>query len=429
MREQLQRVLRTPEVLFIGINGVVGGGIFLLPGQVAEQAGPAAVWAYLVAGVVVGLIGLSFAEVSSMYDRTGGPLVYVQEAMGKTAGFTVGWMVWVTYLAGWAILSDGFVGYLGTLWAPARTYEIPIIVGLVALLCLLNTLGVRLGSGLIGFFTVAKLIPLTLLIVAGLTFAGVPGNAALELVPPGSGDFFGAVLLIIFAYGGFEGATIPAGEMRNPRRTISIAVLGTLAGVTLFYMLIQYAALRVELELAGTTTPLASAGEAMFAGGLTLMTVGALLSIFGTQSGLALISPRTLYGISREGMLPGVLGRVHPRFSTPVVSIWLTGALVVVLAVTGTFAQLILLNVAARLYQYLMVCVSVVILRFRDPEAERPLRLPLGMTIPTVAAVLCVLLLTQQPAVNLLSALGALAVGLVLYAVGRSRSPTSQDES
>jgi amino acid transporter len=128
-------------------------------------------------------------------------------------------------------------------------------------------------------------------------------------------------------------------------------------------------------------------------------------------------------------MLPGVLGRVHPRFSTPVVSIWLTGALVVVLAVTGTFAQLILLNVAARLYQYLMVCVSVVILRFRDPEAERPLRLPLGMTIPTVAAVLCVLLLTQQPAINLLSALGALVVGLGLYAVGRSRSPTSQDES
>jgi basic amino acid/polyamine antiporter, APA family len=419
MREQLQRVLRTPEVLFIGINGVVGGGIFLLPGQVAQSAGAAAVWAYLAAGFVVVLIGLSFAEVSTMYDRTGGPLVYAEEAMGKTAGFTVGWMVWVTYLIGWSVLSDGFVSYLGSLWAPARTYEAPIIIGLVALLCLINTLGVRLGSGVIGFFTVAKLIPLTLLIIAGLTFAGVSGNAALELVPPGSGDFFGAMLLIIFAYGGFEGATIPAGEMRNPRRTISVAVLGTLAGVTLFYMLIQYAALRIEPELAGTETPLASAGEAMFAGGLAVMTVGALFSIFGTKSGLALISPRNLYGLSREGMLPGVLGRVHPRFRTPVVSIWLTGTLVVVLAVTGTFAQLILLNVAARLYQYLMVCLSVVILRLRDPEAERPFRLPLGFAIPAVAAVLCVLLFTQQPLVNLLAAVGALAVGLVLYAVSR----------
>jgi APA family basic amino acid/polyamine antiporter len=419
MREQLQRVLRTPEVLFIGINGVVGGGIFLLPGQVAQSAGAAAVWAYLAAGFVVVLIGLSFAEVSTMYDRTGGPLVYADEAMGKTAGFTVGWMVWVTYLIGWSVLSDGFVSYLGSLWAPARTYEAPIIIALVAVLCLINTMGVRLGSGVIGFFTVAKLIPLALLIVAGLTFAGASGNAALKLVPSGSGDFFGAVLLIIFAYGGFEGATIPAGEMRNPRRTISVAVLGTLAGVTLFYMLIQYAALRIEPGLAGTETPLASAGEAMFAGGLAIMTVGALLSIFGTQSGLALISPRNLYGLSREGMLPGVLGRVHPRFRTPVVSIWLTGALVVILGVTGTFAQLVLLNVAARLYQYLMVCLSVVVLRLRDPEAERPFRLPLGFTIPAAATILCVLLLTQQPLANLLAALGALAVGLVLYAISR----------
>jgi APA family basic amino acid/polyamine antiporter len=114
-----------------------------------------------------------------------------------------------------------------------------------------------------------------------------------------------------------------------------------------------------------------------------------------------------------------VLGRVHPRFRTPVVSIWLTGALVVILGVTGTFAQLVLLNVAARLYQYLMVCLSVVVLRLRDPEAERPFRLPLGFTIPAAATILCVLLLTQQPLANLLAALGALAVGLVLYAISR----------
>ena len=147
VREQLQRVMRTPEVLFIGINGVVGGGIFLLPGQVAGAAGSAAVWAYLAAGLLVILIGLSYAEISAMYDRTGGPLVYVGEAMGKTAGFSVGWMVWVTYLVGWAVLSNGFVGYLGSLWSPAETYKIPIIIGLVALLCLLNTLGAARVAG------------------------------------------------------------------------------------------------------------------------------------------------------------------------------------------------------------------------------------------------------------------------------------------
>jgi amino acid transporter len=409
--------MRTPEVLFIGINGVVGGGIFLLPGEVAGAAGSAAVWAYLAAGALVILIGLSYAEISAMYDRTGGPLVYVQEAMGKTAGFSVGWMVWVTYLVGWAVLSNGFVGYLGSLWSPAERYGWLIIVFLVGLLCTLNTLGVRLGSSVIQFFTVAKLIPLTLLIVAGLTFAGAPGNAFLGEVPPGSG-FFAAVLIVIFAYGGFEGATIPAGEMRDPRRTISIAVLGTLVGVTVFYMLIQYAALRIEPDLAGSETPLAAAGGAMFAGGLVLMTVGAMVSIFGTQSCVALTSPRNLYALSNEGMLPAFLGRVSPRFRTPTVAIWLTGAIVVFLAVTGTFTQLILLNVAARLYQYFMVCVSVAIQRRRDPLAERPFRLPFGVTIPVVA-VLCVALFTQQPLVNILVAVGALAAGLLLYLVGR----------
>ena len=405
--EQLQRVMRTPEVLFIGINGVVGGGIFLLPGQVAQQAGGAAVWAYLAAGLLVVLIGLSYAEISAMYDRTGGPLVYVREAMGKTAGFSVGWMVWVTYLVGWAVLSNGLVGYLGSLWSPAETYKIPIIIGLVGLLCLLNTLGVRLGSSIIQFFTVAKLIPLTLLVVAGLTFAGAPGNAFLQQVP-GGGDFFAAVLIVIFAYGGFEGATIPAGEMRNPRRTISVAVLGTLVSVTVFYMLIQYAALRIEPNLAGSDTPLAAAGGAMFAGGLVLMTVGAIISIFGTKSGVALTAPRNLYGLSNEAMLPAFLSRVSPRFRTPTVAIWTTGTIVVILAITGTFTQLLLLNVAARLYQYLMVCLSVVILRRRDPLAERPFRLPFGITIPLVATLLCAALFTQQPLVNILVAVGAL---------------------
>ena len=419
-REQLQRVMRTPEVLFIGVNGVVGGGIFLLPGQVAQQAGGAAVWAYLAAGLLVVLIGLSYAEISAMYDRTGGPLVYVREAMGKTAGFSVGWMVWVTYLVGWAVLSNGLVGYLGSLWSPAETYKIPIIIGLVGLLCALNTLGVRLGSRVIQFFTVAKLIPLTLLVVAGLTFAGASGNAFLEQVP-GGGDFFAAVLIVIFAYGGFEGATIPAGEMRNPRRTISVAVLGTLVGVTVFYMLIQYSALRIEPDLAGSDTPLAAAGGAMFTGGLVLMTIGAIISIFGTKSGVALTAPRNLYGLSNEAMLPALFSRVSPRFRTPTVAIWTTGAIVVILAITGTFTQLLLLNVAARLYQYLMVCLSVVILRRRDPLVERPFRLPLGITIPLVAALLCAALFTQQPFVNILVAVGALVVGLLLYALGRSR--------
>lgn len=266
MREQLQRVLRTPEMLFIGVNGVVGGGIFLLPGQVAGIAGSAAVWAYLAAGMVVILIGLAYVELSARFDRTGGPVVYAEEAMGRTAGFTVGWSVWLTYLVGWAVLSDGFVSYLSSLWTPAEAFAPLIVVALVVSFCLLNTFGVRLGSRVVSVFTVAKLFPLTVLIIAGLTFAGAPDNFTLDLVPPGSEGFLMAVLVIIFAYGGFEAVSIPAGEMVSPRRTVAVAVIGTLSVVTVFYMLIQYSALRIEPNLADADSPLAAVGGLMFAG-------------------------------------------------------------------------------------------------------------------------------------------------------------------
>ena len=116
MEENLKKVLRTPEVLLIGVNGVVGGGIFLLPGTVAKLAGNYAIWAYLIAGIIAILIGLSFAEASSMYTKTGGAMVYTEAAMGKTVSFTVGWMSWLTYVAGWAALSNGFVSYLSSLF-------------------------------------------------------------------------------------------------------------------------------------------------------------------------------------------------------------------------------------------------------------------------------------------------------------------------
>lgn len=416
MEENLNKVLRTPAVLLIGINGVIGGGIFLLPGEVARLAGPEAVWAYLVAGIIVTFIGLSFAELSSMYTRTGGAMVYTEAAMGRTVAFSVGWMAWLTYVSGWAALSNGLVTYLAALVPALRPYNNAIIVAVVAALCLLNTYGVKRGANTIAFFTVAKILPLLLLVVVGLSRFGSPAMAAAAPVAHGFGK---AVLMLVFAYGGFEMATVPAGEMTNPRKTIALVVIGTLVLVTVLYMLIQYAAMRLDPGIASAENPLASAGAYMFAGGAVVMAIGAALSILGTQSGVALVGPRQLYALGQNGSLPRWLGYLYIKRKTPVVAIWVTGALVMLAATSGTFTTLILLNVAARLLEYAAVCLSAVILRFRAPTAKRFFRLPFGMAIPAVATLLCVALLTRESARELWVALVALAVGLAWYVPSR----------
>lgn len=418
MEESLKRVLRTPEVLFIGINGVIGGGIFLLPGQVASLAGNKSLWAYLLAGIIAILIGLAFAEASSMFTKTGGSIVYAEQAMGKTVAFTVGWMGWLTFVIGWASLSNGLLSYLTALIPSLAAYKDLIIIVLVGLLCLLNSIGVRKGAWTVSFFSIVKLIPLALLVIVGL-FA--VSHAQSPIGHLGYATNFGeAVLVLIFAYGGFEMATIPQGEMVNPRKSVAIGVLGTLIGVTLFYMLIQVAAERLDPGLATSTAPLADAGKAMFVGGATVMTIGAVLSIFGTKSGVALSSPRILYALSYNRSLPSVFAKIWPRFQTPVAAIWTTGILVIVLACTGTFQHLVLLNVAARLYEYLMVCIAVLVLRFRAKDMNRPFKLPFGITVPVVAAVLCIWLLSQEAGNQLLAALIALLAGLLFYGISRT---------
>ncbi|RIV26096.1 APC family permease [Alicyclobacillaceae bacterium I2511] len=421
LQEHLRKALHAPEVWMIGINGVIGGGIFLLPGQVAKLAGPQALWAYLVAGGVCILIGLSFAELSSMTQRTGGAYAYATAAMGETLGFTVGWMAWLTYLVGWAALANGFVSYLATLFPVLAPWRAAIIILVIGLLCLLNTLGVKSGSVAIAVFTVAKVVPLLLLIVVAL-FVTHPAMGG-SLIHPAHLHFGQAVLILIFAYGGFEMAAIPAGEMVNPRRTVAVAILGTLLSVTVFYMLIQGAAMHIDPHLATAQAPLAEVGRLMFAGGLTVMTLGAALSILGTQSGVALAAPRTLYALALDNTLPRFFAYTHRRRLTPVRAIWITGILAILLAVTGTFQHLLLLNVAARMYEYLMVCLSVIVLRIRPKTrtTSRPFRLPLGWTLPALASVLSLWLILQESLFQLEVALAALLVGLALHLLHRSR--------
>jgi basic amino acid/polyamine antiporter, APA family len=264
---RLRRVVGLAGLTAIAVNGVVGSGIFVLPATVALILGPASPVAYLVAAFLTALVVLCFAEAGSRTERTGGPYVYAREAFGPFVGFQVGWLFFLTRLTAAAAIANAFVAYLGVLW-PAVSAGLGRAVVLTALLggfALANTAGIRQGAFLVNVLTVAKLVPLLFFVGVGLFYVD-PGRYQILTVPdlPGLRE---ASLLLIFAFGGFENASVPAEEVRQPRRNVPIALLMAIAATTVLYVLIQVVTLGTYPDLAGDPAPLASAAQAFLGRG------------------------------------------------------------------------------------------------------------------------------------------------------------------
>jgi amino acid transporter len=237
-----------------------------------------------------------------------------------------------------------------------------------------------------------------------------------QALTPDTDNLGAAALLLLFAYAGFENTAAPAGEFKQPRRDVPFALLVMIAGVTLTYTLIQVVAVGVVPNLARSQTPLADAGG-LLAGqaGVWLLTIGALVSILGTNNSTVLAGSRYLFALSESGYLPRGLALISPRFRTPWVALTVQAALALPLALTGTFTGLAALSVVARLSTYIGTAAAVPILRRRMPSAARTVRLPGGPAIPIAALAVCVWLLTATTTQNLIAAAAALAVGAVIY--------------
>jgi basic amino acid/polyamine antiporter, APA family len=416
----LVRALRAWDLTAIGINGVIGAGIFILPATVAQLLGTAAPLAYLLSATVVSLVALCFAEAGSYFTTAGGPYLYAWKAFGPFLGFQVGWVTWLLRATSLGALSVGLVTYLGYFWsAAAQGWRRTLIVAAVVFfLVVVNIAGVRSGAWVVNVLTAAKLLPLAIFIGVGTFAMELQNVLPLELT---SVERLGeATLLLIFAFGGFEILVIPAEEIVNPRRDVPRALLATMVVVTAVYAGIQWVAAGTFPGLAGSQTPLASAA-ARFLGpsGGTLMTLGALGSITGTMSGLMLTGPRVTYALAQNQQLPSWFGSVHPRFRTPYLSILFMGAVGLALALSGTFVQLAGLAAIARLLQYIATCLALVKLR-KDMESDPSrFRLPGSRTIPLLAVTLCLWLLSQSRAAQVVLTAGALCAGTLLFWLAR----------
>jgi len=415
-RPTLVRAVSRWQLVGLSINDVVGSGVYLLPAAAAALLGPTSVWAVVLAGAAVAVLVLCFAEAASHFDEPGGAYLYTREAFGRFVGFEVGWMTWLARVASVASLTNGLALAVAYLWPPAASGlpRMAILAATIAVLTWVNVVGVKSGARAAVALVIAKMLPLAFFVAVGVFF--VDWSQAIAWEAPRAGTLGEAALLLLFAYAGFENAPAAAGEYRNPRRDVPFALLTMIVIITVTYALVQIVALGTLPGLAQSPSPLAEAAG-LFAGplGALLLTVGATLSIFGNIGNTTLLGPRYLYALGVDGFGPRALARVHPRYQTPANAIIVQSVLALALAATGSFVQLAMLSVIARLTTYIGTAAAVPVLRRRFGTREDAFRLPGGPAIPILALLLSAVFLMSAEWENLVAGLVALAVGAVIY--------------
>lgn len=418
---QLRRELGRWDLTAIGINQVIGAAVFALPASLAAHVGGWSPILIVAIGFTSLLIAATFAEVSSRFDATGGPYLYTKAAFGRFAAFEVGWMQWFTRVASWASVINVLVTSLGFYWpvvttGATRTLLLTAIIGVLAAI---NILGIRQSASVVNALTIGKLVPLLLFIVVGMTGLGKGGFEIHAL--PSAADLSASALLLIFGFGGYEVIPVPAGESRDPQRTVPFALIMTIVVVTIVLALAQVVALGTLPSLPDSKTPLADASALiMGATGAAVITIGAVLSTLGNNMGQALSGSRSLFALAEHGDIPRIFARVSARFATPIVAIIFTAAVSLVLATTGSFTTMAQASAVSRLIVYVATCAAA--LRLRNPRyagvvPEPKFRVPLGPVVPVAAILIAMTILFGATPVQLRAGAIALAAGAVLFLI------------
>jgi basic amino acid/polyamine antiporter, APA family len=405
------------------INSIIGSGIFGLPSVVAGHLGRRAPMAYLIAGAGMAVIAGCLSEVASQFHETGGPYLYARETQGRFWGIQIAWMTWLSRIAAGSGTANLFTTYLGQIIPRAThpVYRVVILTLLVGVLAAVNYVGARSGTRVSDFFTGTKVLLLAIFIGAGLAWMRTHGEVAPAPLPHaiGAADWLEAVLVLVYAYGGFEAVLLATGEMRDPRRDTPVALLVALAVVAVIYSLVQVVVSGTLADPAATQKPLAeSAGHIFGPGAAAAIAVGALVSIYGYLSANMLHTPRLTFALAERGDFPAIFARIHRRFQTPHVSIVLYTALLLVFTLWGNFRWNITLSAIARLFTYSSVAIALLILRRRQPEAAA-FRLPAGKLGAVLAILFCIVLLVRAPMSNSWVVLATAALAAMNWAAVR----------
>jgi amino acid transporter len=398
------------DVLAIGVNAIVGSGVFSVPDDMQRAMGGFSPLGFLLCAVVLIPVALCFAELSSRSDRTGGPYLYATQAFGPMVGFLVGWSCYLNAFLSFAANATQFVSLAGL---DGHVAYRPTVVALVLALGAINYVGVRPGANLVVLMTLGKLLAILLFVGAALMhFDSAKLGGAL---PQGTTGVANGVYLALFPLQGFEVVPVPAGETKNPRRNVPIATVGALLFAALLFVIVQACLVGSYARIADeSNTPLVDAARAIGPTLGALVLVGSIVSVGGFTAGSALGSPRYAQALAEGRDLPRRLGAVHDRYGTPHVAIAVTTLLTAALGAAFTYRQLVGFSNATVVFQYALTCLAVPILRKKLAGPSEGFRVPWGPVLPLFGAIGSLLLLSGSSPEELYWALGGIAIGLIV---------------
>ncbi len=382
------------------VNTMIGASIFGLPSLIAARLGRLSPIGFLVAFAGISVIAACMAEVASQFKEAGGPYLYARAAFGRLVAIQNGWLMWLTRIAAVSAVANLFVTYLSEFFPSVKEplVRAGVLTILIGFLAGVNYRGVATGNWVSNFFTVTKVALLAFFIVSGL--AALALHPGIRVMPAPSAatasDWFEALLLMMYSYGGFEAALIVTGETRNARKDIPFALFAAIAATTLIYVAVQYLVIRTIPNAGASNAPVVDSARRFLAPlGVQIVAAGTLISAYGYLSANMLHTPRVTFAMGERGDFPALLAKIHPRFRTPHFSIVTFALALLLFSIAGNFRWNAMLSSVSRLFVYGTVAAALPVLRKKQPEADA-FRLPFGTLFAAIALLFTGVMVTRM---------------------------------
>ena len=421
-RVHLKRDITSFGAILLVLNGVIGVGIFALPAKAVGAVGVFAPWLFPIFGLLMITVVLTFAELASYFKKTGGPVVYAEKAFGPMVGFQTGWLLYLGRLTAFAANLNAMILYASYLFpeVDAGIWRVALIFLLCLTLVMVNIAGVKEAVKMVNLMTILKLTPVLVLIL--LAIPHISSDVLMPQEIPPLTDIEGAALLLLYAFVGFEGVLMTAGETTNPRKTIPRALVGTVIIIAVLYFLIQITYMAAVPDNNPDGAPLIAVGQVL-AGpvGAVVITLAIVFSIIGNLSSIVVAAPRITFALAKAGSLPKWFGEIHDKHSTPHKSIIFLGSVAFILAVSGSFVYLAIVSSLARMVAFGICIAGLPIVRKKaDPETRaQAWTLKGGYIIPAIGFSLCVWAALQSSQDSFLMLVGMMILGTGLYLFAR----------